>query len=104
MSFHNLTPRPGQNPALFIRVGWDRPLGTYFATVSEEHEHEEIEHVALGESLEAIADPMVVLQAVAPYAEIPAGLDVTLIVDMVTEGQRPRAEIERLAALFGVPL
>ncbi|MGI5243162.1 hypothetical protein [Dactylosporangium sp. CA-139066] len=104
MSFHVLPPLAGQSPNLDVRVGWDRPLGTFFATVTDERGGADIDIIALGEQLEEISDPAVVLRAVAPYAEIPAGLDATLIADMVTEGQRPRAEVAAIAAHFGISL
>lgn len=115
MSHHELTPKPGYAEYRIV-VGWDRPLGSYFAQVIN-HNTEPAEpaprtigavlrHLAaivplparwrpaepvfiwLGADRVAILDPAEVINAVAPYAVIPPGLENTLTRDREREGSR----------------
>ncbi|GAA3339443.1 hypothetical protein GCM10020358_49170 [Amorphoplanes nipponensis] len=116
MSHHELTPK-SRYVEYQIVVGWDRPLGSYFAQVIN-HNTEPIAgptarairavicrvaailhlpnrwrpaepvFIWLGADRVAILEPAEVIDAVAPYAVIPPDLENTLARDRRREGSR----------------
>ncbi|WP_199515728.1 hypothetical protein [Nucisporomicrobium flavum] len=116
MSYHELTPK-SRYAKYRIVVGWDRPLGSYFAQVINHNTETAdgpasramsaaLRHLAaillvparwrpaepvfiwLGADRVAILDPAEVITAVAPYAVIPPDLENTLTRDRRREGSR----------------
>lgn len=117
MSRHVLTPKRAYADHQIV-VGWDPPLGSYYAQVinlkaGEPDERNrltaitEILHrlttrlhlptcwrptepvfILLGADRIPIKDPEDVIQAVAPYAHIPDGLHLALTLDELNEGNR----------------
>ena len=116
MSHHELTPK-SRYAKYRIVVGWDRPLGSYFAQVINHNTEPAagptarvigaaISHLAailhlpdrwrpiepvfiwLGADRVAILDPAEVIDAVAPYAVIPPDLENTLARERRHEGSR----------------
>ncbi|MEU8376109.1 hypothetical protein AB0C22_23715 [Micromonospora sp. NPDC048894] len=88
MSRHDLTPLP-QFARHEVAVGWDRPLRTYFAVVTDPDIDDETAEGAtplhLG-AAEQVTDPAVIIEAVRPYAHIPDDLHATLQADRDREG------------------
>ncbi|GGN39789.1 hypothetical protein FHR83_006641 [Actinoplanes campanulatus] len=75
MTRHELTSDGGFE----VVVGWDRPLNTFFAQVFDVHKPEDDAEVLwIGVSLREIHDPQQVIDAVRPYAQIPADLEFRL--------------------------
>ncbi|MEU8387387.1 hypothetical protein [Micromonospora sp. NPDC048843] len=91
MSLYTLTPKPGFE-RYTIQVGWN-PHRTYVATVVDftwdpvTEPHHQPDTVHLGR-IETILDPVEVLIAVAPYAEIPADLAARLGADQAAHPVR----------------
>lgn len=92
MSRHSLTPKPDYRHHLII-VGWDRPLGTFFAHVHpQDHptaDRDDTDSASpvrmwLGDD-ESIGDPRTVIDAVRPYAEIPDHLYDTLKAEQASQ-------------------
>ena len=91
MSLYTLTPRPGFE-RYTIQVGWN-PHRTYFATMVDLTGEPAIDSDNQPDSLqlgrlETILDPSKVLQAVEPYAVIPADLPAALRTDQATHPVR----------------
>ncbi|MFH8642015.1 hypothetical protein [Streptomyces goshikiensis] len=106
MSSHTLIPLGGTPAGRTVRVGWDAPLGTYFANAWDEPDDENAEPdhlVFAGAAPYDISDPATVLELVAPYAVIPDGLREQLLADRDSEGDRfrgrPATELVGTAAL-----
>lgn len=104
MSSHTLTPLGGAPANRTIRVGWDAPLASFFATAWDEHDNAKDDHLVFaGAAPYDISDPTTVLELVAPYAVIPEGLHEQLLADRDTEGDRfrgrPATELLATAAL-----
>ncbi|GGM67493.1 hypothetical protein GCM10012275_42610 [Longimycelium tulufanense] len=79
MSRHYLTPTD-RTTFDHIVVGWDRPLGSFFADavpVSTTPKGEEIVEELIGLT-DRVTDPQTVIDVVAPYAQIPTDLASTL--------------------------
>lgn len=79
MTRHLLTPYP--DAAVEVVVGFDRPLDTYFAQVITQTPDGEDELLVWKGALERIPEPHQVLDAVRPYAPIPAALRQQLFAD-----------------------
>lgn len=106
MSNHTLTPLGGAPAGRTVRVGWDAPLASYFASVWDEPDDEGVESdhlVFAGSAPYDISDPATVLELVTPYAVIPAGLREKLLADRGREGDRfagrPATDLVGTAAL-----
>ncbi|MFJ4342939.1 hypothetical protein [Streptomyces sp. NPDC088915] len=106
MSSHTLTPLGGAPAGRTVRVGWDAPLASYFASAWDEPDGEgaETEHLVFaGGAPYDISDPATVLELVAPYAVIPEGLREELLADRDREGEcfrgRPATELVATTAL-----
>ncbi|MDP9792583.1 hypothetical protein J2S43_001095 [Catenuloplanes nepalensis] len=87
MSRHDLQPL--NESATCITVGWDRPLGTFFAHVylaDDEPQELDIPSLAIGEDFHEVTDPADVIDMVRPYAHLPADLADTLRADERAEG------------------
>lgn len=82
MSQHLLPALPKYAGAT-IRIGWDRPLNTYFASVVDHREDapEDAPFLWIGQQPGEILNPARVIKAVAPYAVIPDGLAAALLAD-----------------------
>lgn len=79
MSRHELIPR--SRPALAIAVGWDPPLGTFFAQVFDHDlDEDDPKHTIkwIGCTPGEFRDPLSVIEAVKPYALIPDDLHANL--------------------------
>jgi hypothetical protein len=115
VSQHRLTPKTGYEH-YDIAVGWDRPLGSYFAYVAAHAGHvPRSRHLAriadalnrlpipmprriraldpepvmiLADDIDPISDPAQIIAAVAPYAELPDDLEAQLAADRFIEGYR----------------
>lgn len=114
MSRHILTPKPAY-ASYQIVVGWDRPLGTYYAQVINFNADEprrsavitavwrwiagllhlpaalrpaEPVFIWLGADGTPITHATEVIRAVAPYALIPKNLGLALALDQLNEGNR----------------
>ncbi|MCM4082201.1 hypothetical protein [Paractinoplanes hotanensis] len=116
MSHHELTPK-SRYAEYRIAVGWDRPLGSYFAQVINHNPEPAAQSASraigavlcrlapilhlpdrwrpaepvfiwLGADRVAILDPAEVVDAVAPYAVIPPVLANVLALDRRREGSR----------------
>ncbi len=87
MSRHELQPL--NDTTFCVTVGWDRPLGTYFAHIYLTADDNEFDAptVALGEDFNEVTDPTHVIDLVRPYAQIPASLADTLHADAEAEGR-----------------
>ncbi|MFE2529456.1 hypothetical protein ACFXEL_35115 [Streptomyces sp. NPDC059382] len=93
MSIHTLTPLDGAPAGRTVRVGWDAPLATYFATAWDEpgDEGADTDHLVFaGAAPYDISDPATVLELVAPYAVIPEDLRERLLAERDAEGDRFR--------------
>lgn len=92
MSSHQLDALPGRD-GYIVRVGWDRPLHSFFAQVINtgvlDEESPDAMPVWLG-AAECITDPETVIEAVRPYAVIPDTLRADLEADRAWEGTRAR--------------
>ncbi|MEV4046060.1 hypothetical protein [Streptomyces sp. NPDC049744] len=106
MSSHTLTPLGGAPAGRTVRVGWDAPLGTFFASAWDEpaDEDADADHLVFaGASPYDISDPATVVELVTPYAVIPEGLREQLLADRDREGDRfrgrPATELVGTAAL-----
>ncbi|WP_432138673.1 hypothetical protein [Streptomyces sp. bgisy154] len=106
MSSHTLTPLGGAPAGRTVRVGWDAPLASYFASAWDEPDDEDAETnhlVFAGAAPYDISDPATVLELVTPYAVIPEGLREQLLADRDREGDRfrgrPATELVGTAAL-----
>ncbi|MGA5643275.1 hypothetical protein ACPCTN_31615 [Streptomyces cinereoruber] len=106
MSSHTLTPLGGTPAGRTVRVGWDAPLASYFATVWDEPDDEaaEADHLVFaGAAPYDISDPTTVLELVTPYAVIPEDLRERLLADRDREGDRfqgrPATELVGTTAL-----
>ena len=117
MSRHTLTAKPAYGDHQIV-IGWDRPLGSYYAQVINLNADESDEpsrfpaitetlhwlaallhlptrwlpmepvFILLGADRIPIEHPEQVIQAVAPYAHIPDGLHLALTLDKLYEGSR----------------
>ncbi len=90
MSRHRLS---ALNPVHEIAVGWDRPLCTFFAHVidTSADESDDARTVLwIGTDTGAVPDPITAIQAVEPYAAVPAGLEQMLRADWAASVQRHR--------------
>lgn len=106
MSSHTLPPLGGAPAGRTVRVGWDAPLASYFASVWDEPGDDDTETnhlVFAGAAPYDIGDPATVLELVTPYAVIPEGLREQLLADRDREGDRfrgrPATELVGTAAL-----
>lgn len=106
MSSHTLTPLGGAPAGRTVRVGWDAPLASYFASAWDEPnvEDAETEHLVFaGAAPYDISDPITVLELVTPYAVVPEGLREQLLADRDAEGDRfpgrPATELVGTSAL-----
>ncbi|MFD8385265.1 hypothetical protein ACFV2X_43235 [Streptomyces sp. NPDC059679] len=93
MSSHTLTPLGGAPVGRTVRVGWDAPLASFFATAWDEPDGKDGENdhlVFAGAAPYDISDVDTVLELVAPYAVIPGGLREQLLADRDAEGDRFR--------------
>lgn len=100
MSRHELTPR--DETVSCITVGWDRPLGTFFAHVyltADDNEFDIPTH-AIGEDFHEVTDPAQVIDMVRPYADVPATLAATLRDDAQAEGT---CEAPAVVAILSAP-
>lgn len=71
MSRHELSAHDGYS----VVVGWDPPLCTFFAQVWDQHKPEDDDEVLwIGFTPGEIRDAKQVVDAVRPWAKIPAGL------------------------------
>ncbi|MCX5278024.1 hypothetical protein [Streptomyces virginiae] len=87
MSCHTLTPREDAPPGRTVLIGWDQ-LGTYYASVTD-REGEAVRDVLFaGADRYDISEVATVIELVAAYAPIPAGLKKILIGDRASEGYR----------------
>ncbi|MGW0504017.1 hypothetical protein [Micromonospora sp. NPDC003241] len=90
MSSRQLDALPGQERYV-VRVGWDRPLRSFFAQVINtgvlNEESPDAMPVWLGAG-ECVPDPETVIEAVRPYAVIPNTLRADLEADRTWEGTR----------------
>lgn len=88
MSRHDLTPLP-RFAHHDVAVGWDRPLRTYFAIVTnldiDDETAEGATPLHLG-AAEQVTDPAVIIEAVRLYAHVPDDLQATLQADRDREG------------------
>lgn len=90
MSRHHLV---ALNPAHEVVVGWDRPLRTFFAQVTNvaaDEASDERTVLWIGCATEAVSDPALAVHALQPYAVIPADLVQTLQGDWSASVQRHR--------------
>lgn len=90
MSRHHLI---ALDPAHEVVVGWDRPLRTFFAQVTNvaaDEESNEWTVLWIGCAMEAVSDPALAVHALQPYAVIPADLVQTLQGDWSASVQRQR--------------
>ncbi len=74
MSRHDLVPL---NPSHEVVVGWDPPMGTFFAQVFDTAGDEEdgtYEVLWLGTDFHEVLNPAAVIAAVTPFATVPDGL------------------------------
>nr|WP_233109083.1 hypothetical protein [Streptomyces sp. 14R-10] len=106
MSSYTLTPHGGAPAGRTVRVGWDAPLASYFATAWDEPADDgaEIDHMVFaGAAPYDISDPAIVLDLVSPYAVIPENLREQLLADRDREGDTfrgsPAAELVGTANL-----
>ncbi|WP_410585449.1 hypothetical protein [Amycolatopsis sp. lyj-108] len=72
-----LQPLPNLHAAREVHVGWDQALETYYAHVCNGVDATGRENFALriGTIFKEISDPLVVVEAVSAYADVPAELD-----------------------------
>lgn len=84
MSRHELTPL---DPNHRVTVGWDRPLGSFFAIVVADEDDDPL--LWLGGTPGEIVDPKKMLAKVAAFAVVPAELVDFLLADQAEEGTRP---------------
>lgn len=82
MSRHTIEPRLPHHHGYEIAVGWDAPMGTFFAEVIEPNLSIPVD---LGHSSERILNPGVVLDAIRPYADIPPGLHDALMCEALVD-------------------
>ncbi|MYS36339.1 hypothetical protein K388_07121 [Streptomyces sp. KhCrAH-43] len=106
MSSHTLIPLDGASASRTIRVGWDAPLSTFFASVWDEPADEgaESDHLVFaGGAPYDISDPATVVELVTPYAVVPQGLREQLLADRAREGDgfqdRPATELVATTSL-----
>jgi hypothetical protein len=74
MSRHDLI---SFDPAHEVVLGWDPPMGTFFAQVLDNLADEEdgtYEVLWIGTRFQEVLNPATVIAAVAPFATVPAGL------------------------------
>lgn len=77
----HLLPRHDPDSITEVAIGWDRPLRTYYAQVlTEDEDGEDVPLLWLGLT-ERVTNRYTVLDAVADYAAIPAGLAIQLARD-----------------------
>ncbi|MFI7510879.1 hypothetical protein ACIBSS_29080 [Micromonospora aurantiaca] len=92
MSSRQLDALPDRD-GYIVRVGWDRPLRSFFAQVINtgvlDEESPDAMPVWLG-AAERVTDPETVIEAVRPYAAIPGTLRADLEADRAWEGTRAR--------------
>ncbi|MFI0796598.1 hypothetical protein ACH4OY_28520 [Micromonospora rubida] len=92
MSSRQLDALPDRS-GYIVRVGWDRPLRSFFAQVINtgvlDEESPDAMPVWLG-AAECVTDPETVIEAVRPYAVIPDTLRTDLEADRAWEGTRAR--------------
>lgn len=83
-----------------IFVGWDRPLETYFATVLQPGEEDDIVLVWLGTRIGEVSDASQILAAIEPYADAPDNLGAQLEEDRRANIGKPdsphQAAVKRL--------
>ncbi|MFE5847869.1 hypothetical protein ACFQ7N_40230 [Streptomyces niveus] len=107
MSVHILTRLPGVPRGLVVLVGWDAPLHTFFAQVWNTPRESGAEFrylVTEGTHPHEVADVHTVLDAVKPYASIPAGLREQLLAERREESDPTKGALRAaLAALSTVP-
>lgn len=105
MSRRELTTLPHRQ-GYQVHVGWDRPLGSYFATVINlgivDETSPDALPVWLG-AMERVTDPTTVIEAVRPYAVIPENLRAELEADRSREGTRTRPGWAHTAPASFVP-
>ncbi len=90
MSRHELVPL---NPAHEVAVGWDRPLHTFFAQVLDVEADEDSDDrmiLWIGADFGAVPDPATAVDAVRPFAVIPADLVQVLRIEWAASVQRHR--------------
>ena len=83
MSRHSVPLKPGTNATEAV-VGWDRPLGTFYAQVLRKNEDDDDETEELlweGAELGQLKTPDEALRLLEPFCDIPAGLSATLQID-----------------------
>lgn len=99
MSRHELEPLDAS--ATCIAVGWDRPLGSFFAHVYLTGDDNEFDmpSKAIGEDFREVTDPARVIDMVRPYAQLPTSLADTLRADAQAEG---RCEAPTIVAILNV--
>lgn len=90
MSRHHLV---AVDPAHEVVVGWDRPLRTFFAQVTNVIADEDSDArtvLWIGGGREEVPNPATAVHAVAPYAAVPADLVQTLRSDWAASVQQHR--------------
>ena len=100
MSRHELAAL--DKTASCIIVGWDRPLGSYFAHVYLTGDDNEFDlpTICVGDDFREITDPAHIIDVVRPYAQVPADLTVTLQADAKAEGS---CEAPALVSILSTP-
>jgi hypothetical protein len=100
-----LTPLDDSVPDREIYVGWDRPMGTYFAQVFDgvDAAGEDVVTLDLGNEVGEIPTPDAAIDAVRPYARVEDDLRPTLVAQQEAPGAQtlsPFAEQFTAAAVF----
>ncbi|WP_155960593.1 hypothetical protein [Fischerella sp. PCC 9605] len=67
-----------------ITVGWDKPLGTYFAQIWESEDSDE-PIVWVGDELKDVTSVHQLTEAIAPYCNIPQDIIDLLTTDQINE-------------------
>ena len=96
-----LTPLDDSVPDREIYVGWDRPMGTYFAQVYDgvDAAGEDIVSLDLGNEIGEIPSVDAAIEAVRPYARVDDDLRGTLVAQQEAPGAQTLSPFaERLAA------
>jgi hypothetical protein len=93
LSSYTLTPLGGAPAGRTVRIGWDAPLASFFASAWDEPDTDDAENnhlVFAGAAPYDISDVNTVLELVAPYAVVPEALREQLLADRDSEGDRFR--------------
>lgn len=87
MSRHDLTPLDPDTVSCVI-VGWDRPLGSFFAHVylTDDDNDFDAPTFEIGTDFRQVTDPTAATELASRYAKVPDDMNATLTADAAREG------------------